>query len=211
MKRYKVVLVGESDVGKTSLVYRYQKGESYKHATSTIGMAFSTKRVWVDEEQVILEIWDSAGQERFRSIVPMYFKGSQAVIMVYDLTFSRSAESLKNFWKEQIKCYFPKKLPVIAIIGNKIDLVSQENQNEIIKEMKTLESMFGPKVTTYFTSAKTGENVQQVFEDITEQMYSQNTDRLRKSTIYLGEDLISTDQEQEQDQDEEISQNCCYV
>lgn len=205
MKRYKIVLIGESDVGKTSLVYRYQRGESYHHATSTIGMAFSTKKVWVGDEQVILEMWDSAGQERFRSIVPMYFKGSQAVIMMYDLTYSRSADALKIFWKEQIECYFPKKLPVIAIVGNKMDLISQENQSEIIKEMKTLESMFGQKVTTYFTSANTGENVQQLFEDITEQIHSRHTDCLRKSTIYLGGDHESTDQEG----DEEMGQNCC--
>lgn len=207
MKRYKIVLIGESDVGKTSLVYRYQRGESYKYATSTIGMAFSTKRVWIDEEPAILEIWDSAGQERFRSIVPMYFKGAKAVIMVYDLNCPRTAASLKSFWKEQIECYFPKKLPVIAIVGNKFDLISEENQAGLITQMKNLEEMFDHETLTYFTSAHTGENVQQLFEDIVNKIDAEDVSCLRKSTIYLGKDDESTDKPDV----DIINRKCCTI
>lgn len=205
MRKYKIVLIGEQDVGKSSLVYRFQKGELHNHPSSTIGMAFSTKRMYIGTEPTILEIWDSAGQERFRSIVPMYFKGAKAVIIVYDLNKPRSAESIKLYWKEQIESYFPKKLPVIALVGNKIDLISEENQTGLISQMKELKKLFNVGVMSYFTSALTGENVQHLFEDVATKIHEENISSLRKSTIYLGNDN-SIEPVNETD----IQHSCCF-
>ncbi len=206
MKRYKIILIGESDVGKSSLVCRFQKGEIYKHATSTIGMAFSTERICVNAEPVILEMWDSAGQERFRSIVPMYFKGAKAVVIVYDLSNPRSADLIKSYWKEQIESYFPKKLPIIALVGNKIDLISEDNQTGLISQMSELQELFNVKVMSYFTSAVTGENVQHLFEDVATKIHNENISSLRNSTIYLRKD-----DPENTDSALDVRSNCCSI
>ena len=206
MRKYKIVLIGESDVGKSSLVHRFQKGEIYKHASSTVGMAFSTKRIFIDGEPVTLEIWDSAGQERFRSIVPMYFKGAKAMIIVYDLNNPCSADYIKSYWREQIASYFPKKHPIIALVGNKIDLISEKNQTGLVSQMRELKKLFNTNVMCYFTSALTGENVQHLFEDIATKIHSENISSLRKSTIYLGKD-DPVDSVNETD----IQHGCCFI
>ena len=192
MEKYKVILIGESDVGKSSLVHRFQRGEPYKHATSTIGMAFCAKKIWIDGKQIVLEIWDSAGQERFRSIVPMYFKGSEAVIMVYDVNTPSTAEYLRSYWIEQVQSYFTETSPVFAFVGNKIDLLLEEDQSRLLSQMKSLqESLDDEKVISYFTSSLTGENVQHLFTDVAQQIQSKNISNLRKSAVYLKREEVT--------------------
>lgn len=84
--QFKLVLLGESSVGKSSLVLRFVKGQFHEFQESTIGAAFLTQTVQIDDTTVKFEIWDTAGQERYHSLAPMYYRGAQAAIVVYDIT-----------------------------------------------------------------------------------------------------------------------------
>uniref|UniRef100_A0A2K5MC10 RAB5B, member RAS onco family n=1 Tax=Cercocebus atys TaxID=9531 RepID=A0A2K5MC10_CERAT len=84
--QFKLVLLGESAVGKSSLVLRFVKGQFHEYQESTIGAAFLTQSVCLDDTTVKFEIWDTAGQERYHSLAPMYYRGAQAAIVVYDIT-----------------------------------------------------------------------------------------------------------------------------
>ncbi|PIO58398.1 Ras family protein [Teladorsagia circumcincta] len=84
--QFKLVLLGESAVGKSSLVLRFVKGQFHEYQESTIGAAFLTQTVCLDDATVKFEIWDTAGQERYHSLAPMYYRGAQAAIVVYDIT-----------------------------------------------------------------------------------------------------------------------------
>ena len=118
--QFKLVLLGESSVGKSSLVLRFVKGQFLDFLDSTIGAAFLTQTVCLNDTTVKFEIWDTAGQERYHSLAPMYYRGAQAAIVVYDITSQDSFVRAKNWVKELQRQGNPDI--VIALAGNKVDL-----------------------------------------------------------------------------------------
>ncbi|ELK28370.1 Ras-related protein Rab-5C [Myotis davidii] len=98
--QFKLVLLGESAVGKSSLVLHFVKGQFHEYQESTIGAAFLTQTVCLDDTTVKFEIWDTAGQERYHSLAPMYYRGVQAAIMVYDITNTDTFARAENWVKE---------------------------------------------------------------------------------------------------------------
>jgi len=118
--QFKLVLLGESAVGKSSLVLRFVKGQFHEYQETTIGAAFLTQTVTVDGVTVKFEIWDTAGQERYHSLAPMYYRGAQAAIIVYDITNRDTFERAKSWVKELDRQ--ARKDIVIALAGNKFDL-----------------------------------------------------------------------------------------
>ena len=99
--KFKLVSLGESGVGKSSLVLQFVKGQFHEIPMPTIGAAFLTKTVCLEEETVTFEIWDTAGQERFNSILPMYYRGAHAAIVVYDITMRDTFERAKG-WVDEL-------------------------------------------------------------------------------------------------------------
>mmetsp|Transcript_34728 Transcript_34728/g.87317 ORF Transcript_34728/g.87317 Transcript_34728/m.87317 type:complete len:112 (-) Transcript_34728:598-933(-) len=95
----KVVIIGDTCVGKTCIARRFVSGQCEMQTGSTIGASFLTKRLYVDDVKMKLQIWDTAGQERFRSMVPMYYRGASAALLVYDVTEPESFESIKDWAK----------------------------------------------------------------------------------------------------------------
>ena len=95
----KLVLLGDMGAGKSSLVLRFVKGQFFEHQESTIGAAFMTQTVTVDDHVVKFEIWDTAGQERYHSLAPMYYRGAAAAIIVYDMQSQQSWQRAKS-WGE---------------------------------------------------------------------------------------------------------------
>lgn len=120
---FKLVLLGESAVGKSSLVLRFVKSQFHEFQESTIGAAFLTQTVSLDDTTVKFEIWDTAGQERYHSLAPMYYRGAQAAIVVYDVTNADTFQRAKNWVKELFRQASPTI--VIALAGNKADLTSK--------------------------------------------------------------------------------------
>lgn len=188
MMKYKVAIIGQSSVGKSSLLMRFRKGYIDSSCTSTIGAAFNSEKIWVQEadEHVNLEVWDTAGQERYNAIVPMYFKTAAAIILVYDVSQPETADAVKRRWLRSIRQVFPRKLPVIAIVGNKIDLIPDEERQDMIDMIDHVSSHFEKRdVIKCFTSAVTGENVQQLFEKIAHEVYFKGQNPLKRSILYL--------------------------
>lgn len=155
--QFKLVLLGESAVGKSSLVLRFVKGQFHEYQESTIGAAFLTQTVCLDDTTVKFEIWDTAGQERYHSLAPMYYRGAQAAIVVYDITNQESFSKAKNWVKELQRQASPNI--VIALAGNKADLA-----NKRVVEYEEAQAYADDNGLLFMeTSAKTAMNVNDIF------------------------------------------------
>ncbi|KLO15713.1 hypothetical protein SCHPADRAFT_962582 [Schizopora paradoxa] len=117
----KVVVMGNTGVGKTSLLQRYTQNKfDPKNTTSTTGAFFVTKKIYVNGVKVRLQLWDTAGQERFRSMAPMYYRGANAALLLYDITNAATFEDIRG-WLEELKKNCSSDL-IIYIVGSKADL-----------------------------------------------------------------------------------------
>lgn len=155
--QFKLVLLGESAVGKSSLVLRFVKGQFHEYQESTIGAAFLTQTVCIDDTTVKFEIWDTAGQERYHSLAPMYYRGAQAAIVVYDIQNQDSFARAKTWVKELQRQASPNI--VIALAGNKADLANKRMVD--YEEAKQYADENG--LLFMETSAKTAVNVNDIF------------------------------------------------
>jgi len=177
-RQFKTVLIGDSGVGKTSIRRQYM-GQSFSSShIATLGVDFAQKNVMHEEDAVRLIIWDLAGQHTYESVRKLYYQGCHSIIFVYDVldrfSFQHSAG-----WFLEIKKYM-KNLPPIAILGNKIDLRTPETDKEGVptEEGATFAKKFSEKlkvpVTFRETSALSGENVDEVFDELITQMFKDN-------------------------------------
>jgi len=156
----KLVLLGDMGTGKSSLVLRFVKGQFLDYQESTIGAAFFSQTLAVNEVTVKFEIWDTAGQERYHSLAPMYYRGAAAAIIVYDITNSDSFARAKNWVLELQKQGNPNL--VMALAGNKADVAAKRKVEA--EEAETYAKENG----LFFmeTSAKTAQNVNELFYEI---------------------------------------------
>ncbi|KAJ1855460.1 GTP-binding protein of the rab/ypt [Coemansia sp. RSA 2703] len=155
---FKVVLLGESAVGKSSIVTRFARNQFDQHKESTIGASFMTKEVPIDENNVAnLHIWDTAGQERYKSLAPMYYRNAAAAVVVYDITQTESFAKAKS-WVQELQRQAEPSI-VIVLAGNKTDL---ENRRTVSKEDG---SAYAENASLLFfeTSAQSGENIEDLF------------------------------------------------
>jgi len=162
--QFKLVLLGESAVGKSSLVLRFVKGQFLEYQESTIGAAFLTQTVCLNDTTVKFEIWDTAGQERYHSLAPMYYRGAQAAIVVYDITNNESFERAKKWIKELQRQGNPSI--VIALAGNKLDLDSKR----VVPSSVAREYADENGILFSETSAKTAANVNELFVAIAKKL-----------------------------------------
>ena len=162
--QFKLVLLGESAVGKSSLVLRFVKGQFLDYQESTIGAAFLTQTVCLNDTTVKFEIWDTAGQERYHSLAPMYYRGAQAAIVVYDITNAESFDRAKNWVKELQRQGNPNI--VISLAGNKIDLESRRAVATDVAQSYADEN----GILLMETSAKTAANVNELFVAIAKKL-----------------------------------------
>ena len=152
----KVVLLGNSSTGKSSILIRYDTQQFISTQDPTIGASFVSKKVRInDGYDVQLDIWDTAGQERYRSLLPMYYRGASAVIIVFDITDETSLKSVKN-WHEEFISHNDNNA-LVMIVGNKSDF---ENKCDL----DTIQNYAMDKGLVYIsTSAKTGHNINDLF------------------------------------------------
>ena len=158
---YKVLLLGDSTVGKTCFLMRYTDNTFQEIHMSTIGLDYRLKTMTLNSgKQVKVQIWDTAGQDRFRAITKNYYKGAHGIILIYDVTNQQTFENVTN-WINQIKEEASEKV-TIFLVGNKID--DEKNRKVETEEGEKLAKDFQLKF--YETSAKTGINVEVTFKDL---------------------------------------------
>ena len=156
----KLVLLGDSRVGKSSVVIRFVKNEFDQYKFPTIGATFLTQSVSVGDYLVKFEIWDTAGQEKYRSLAPLYYRGASAALVVYDITNRESFENARK-WIEEVQTQEGSHV-VIGLAGNKVDLsanrkVSTEEGSEFAKQKNFI---------FFETSAKNSTNIKEIFQSI---------------------------------------------
>lgn len=160
----KIVLLGATSVGKTCIVTRAISDYFDPEQTPTVGASFSIKTVVVNDTTMNLRIWDTAGQERFKSLAPMYYQGSQAAIIVFSIVDEESFKEAE-YWVNELKTHFTTP-PHLFLVGNKLDL----NESRVITPQQG-EARAGEIGATYFeTSAKSGQNISELFENIADHL-----------------------------------------
>ncbi|KAG7361495.1 small GTP-binding domain protein [Nitzschia inconspicua] len=161
---FKVVMLGETFTGKTSLVLRFAEGYYRDSARNpTVGAFFITKRLTVNGMTAKIQIWDTAGQEHFKRLAPMYYKNAAAAIVCYDVTSPKSFETLE-YWMNELQVNTPPGGLVIAMCATKCDLA----MNPDTSQAEALAAKTGAMFLT--TSAKTNTNVNYLFQKVTERV-----------------------------------------
>mmetsp|Transcript_9567 Transcript_9567/g.16782 ORF Transcript_9567/g.16782 Transcript_9567/m.16782 type:complete len:217 (-) Transcript_9567:55-705(-) len=158
----KLLMIGDSGVGKTCLLLRYANDSFSPTFITTIGIDFKIKTITLDEKVIKLQIWDTAGQERFRTITTSYFRGAQGILLVYDVTDRGSFENIQN-WVGQIKNHAENNISKV-LIGNKSD-VDPSERAVTYEEGENLAKQYGID-HFYEASAKKDINVKKAFEAV---------------------------------------------
>ena len=198
---FKVVLVGDSFVGKTNIMGKYLKNEFHEDSKSTVGVEFGSKEFSIDNHTIRVQIWDTAGQERYKAITSAYYKGAKGAFVVYDITRKNSFDSIDK-WISDLKAGADAKI-TLMLIGNKNDL---EDQRQISKEQgegkaKSFNMAF------LETSALSGENLEKAFQMMVNEVYKKCHSELEGeggADIMPGKDL-----ELGKDDKKEVKKNCC--
>ncbi|XP_022143972.1 ras-related protein RABC2a-like [Momordica charantia] len=158
---FKVLLIGDSGVGKSSLLLTFVSS-SLLDLAPTIGVDFKIKQLTVGGKRLKLTIWDTAGQERFRTLTSSYYRGAQGIILVYDVTRRESFINLSDIWANEVELYLTDQDCVKMLVGNKVDRESERavSREDGIALANKLGSLF------LECSAKTRENVEKCFEEL---------------------------------------------
>ncbi|UYV61618.1 RAB18 [Cordylochernes scorpioides] len=164
----KLLIIGESDVGKSSLLLRFTN-DTFEHGTmsATIGVDFKVKTLTIDSSKVKLAIWDTAGSERFRTLTPSYYRGAHGAILVYDVTNRNSFAKLDQ-WLSELETYTTRLGLVMMLVGNKIDKSPEERQ---VSKEEALRYARKHSMLFIEASAKTRDGVETAFQELVEQNF----------------------------------------
>ena len=184
---FKVVLVGDSSVGKTNIMSKYLKNEFHEDSKATVGVEFGAKQFTVEGHVIKAQIWDTAGQERYKAITSAYYKGAKGAFVVYDITRKNTFETV-NKWVSDISAAADKKITLI-LIGNKNDL---EDQRQVTKEMGE-EKAKELGLAFMETSACSGENLDKAFQLMINEIYKKSKEDImgegEENIVQQGKDI----------------------
>jgi small GTP-binding protein len=157
----KITLIGDTGAGKTCIINRYINDDFFSNKVSTMGVSCSNKLVKEDNKLLRVDLWDTAGQEQYRSLGRHFYKDSYVIILVYDITNRESFENLKIVWYKDLLKY-NEKYTILAVVGNKNDLyeIEKVSEDEGRNYAKEINAIF------MLVSAKNGDNINNLFNDI---------------------------------------------
>ena len=161
----KLLLIGDSGVGKSSLLSRFcgSEDQAWEDLAPTIGVDFKLKFVKAKGATLKLTIWDTAGQERFRTLTSSYYRGAQGIIYVYDVTKRETFEAIEEVWQKEVEMYSTVRDAVKIVVGNKIDLANEQRE---VSKSRALE--FAKREGCLFLecSSKTKVSVKELFDEL---------------------------------------------
>lgn len=161
----KVILIGDSSVGKTSILFRFMQDEFMENPNITLGLELSVKKVKLEcNEYIILNIWDSAGQEKYRSLTYHFYRGVNGILLVFDINNEKSIKNLYA-WLNQIFKHAPENVDIV-LIGNKSDGEQGESIWKINEDLNNILQKY--RLNYFETSAKTGKNIHKAFNFLAE-------------------------------------------
>ncbi len=165
---FKLILIGDSCVGKSNILLKYLKNQFNENSKTTIGVEFGTKNIIINNKRIKIQIWDTSGQERYRSITSAYYKGAKGALIVYDITRKNTFDNIDK-WITDLKLNGDKNICII-ILGNKSDLIDKReiNKNDGIKKAEMYKTAF------LETSALNGDNISKAFDELIEQIVINN-------------------------------------
>lgn len=194
---FKVVLIGDSGVGKSNLLSRFTRNEFSLESKSTIGVEFATRSIQVDGKTIKAQIWDTAGQERYRAITSAYYRGAVGALLVYDITKSVTFENVER-WLKELRDHADSNI-VIMLVGNKSDLKHlRDVQTENAQSFCEREGL-----SFIETSALESTNVEKAFQQILTEIYHIVSKKVLDSEdnnrpkLGEGRDVIVIDSQQE--------------
>lgn len=178
---FKIVVIGDSAVGKSNLLSRFARDEFDHNSKATIGVEFQTQVVDIDGKEVKAQVWDTAGQERFRAVTSAYYRGAVGALIVYDITRKITFESIVK-WLDELKIHCDTAVAKM-LVGNKSDLESiREVMVEDGKKLAEEEGLFFIE-----TSALNSTNVKSAFEIVIREIYKNVSRKVLNSDSYKGE------------------------
>jgi Ras-related protein Rab-11A len=159
-------MIGEHTVGKTQLILRYAKNDFDMHAKTTLGVEFTPKTITIDGKIIGAQLWDTAGEEKYKSLTKIYYKGAVGAFLVYDITRKETFDKICSQWLNEVKNYSDANI-VSILIGNKCDL--KDNRQVQIEEASNFAEKNG--IAFMETSAKDNTNVSTAFERVLHEIY----------------------------------------
>jgi len=203
----KIVIVGDSGVGKSNFMSRFTNDTFDEISKTTIGVAFATKNISIEMEKkklVKLQVWDTAGQERYRALSSAYYRGAQGALVVYDITSRESLDSIPK-WLEEIDKYCTQDI-VVTLVGNKLDLSEHRCVSaDEGKKVAAKENMFFIE-----TSAKDATNIEKAFTHLIKEIIKSNASQVndeKKTTKLPPENGISLKPPEEEESEASSNTN----
>jgi len=196
----KVIILGDSGVGKTSLMNQYVHKRFSNQYKATIGADFLTKEVMIDDKLVTLQIWDTAGQERFQSLGVAFYRGADSCVLVHDITEAKSFESLESWMDEFLAHAAPRNADnfPFVVLGNKADM---DNRRQVSTSKAKAWCASKGDIPFFETSAKEAMNVEQAFQTIAKNALSQEA---ANKPIFIPDAI-----DLKQDNSAQSSGGCC--
>ena len=203
---FKIVLIGDTSVGKTNILSKYLSNEFDPDSKATVGVEFGTKNFKIQNSIVKVQIWDTAGQERYRSITNAYYKGAKGSLLVYDITNPKSFESLDK-WISDLKTNGDQKISII-LLGNKSDL---ESDRKITTEQGKEKAEFY-KLAFMETSALNGNNIEKAFNELITDVYKNHHELFEKQAkVEINDKVIDLENVDENAENKEKEKKlCCF-
>ena len=203
---FKIVLIGDTSVGKTNILSKYLSNEFDPDSKATVGVEFGTKNFKIENNIVKVQIWDTAGQERYRSITNAYYKGAKGSLLVYDITNPKSFENLDK-WLSDLKTNGDEKI-YIVLLGNKSDL---ESERKITLEQGKEKAEFY-KLAFMETSALNGNNIEKAFNELITDVYKNHHDLFEKQAkVEINDKVIDLENVDENTENKENEKKlCCF-
>ena len=207
---YKIIIIGDTSVGKTALLSKYLKGVFPASPLATVATEFATKIIQIKEGGYIkARIWDTAGEEKYKSITYHHYKKSVGGLIVYDITKRSSFDNVKNWYKDLIT--LGEKGCIIALVGNKLDLVEKNGRKREVSRNEAQAYAEENHMLFFETSAYNGNNINDIFEELIQTIYTERRkipELKERDQILESQNIINLKNQKERNKNETSIDEC---